>query len=155
MSSPLILPHPWIAGAWILIEEEALEVVVRHRQLLSVSPEAGGVLLGYRRGDHVHVTQATVPSKNDRRSRFSFDRIDQYHGWLAWRRWTESNQRCDYLGEWHTHPELYPSPSGIDEREWHKLHSSNPRPLVFWIEGIQERWLGLGFKKKLSQLCPA
>ena len=152
MSSSLILPHPWISEAHILIEDEVLEVVGRYRQLSPWDPEAGGVLLGYRRGDHLHITQATVPLKEDKRGRFSFDRFDQRHGWMVWKRWTASNQRCDYLGEWHTHPEPNPTPSGTDEREWRKLHSSNPRPLLFWIEGMSDRWLGLGFKKKLTRL---
>jgi integrative and conjugative element protein (TIGR02256 family) len=155
MWSPLILPHPSVADAWILIEEEALEIVGRYRQSSPGASEGGGVLLGYRRGNHLHVTQATVPSERDERSRFSFDRFDRRHGWFVMRRWKGSNQRCDYLGEWHTHPESHPSPSGTDEREWRKLHTSNPRPLLFWIEGTADRWLGLGFEKKISRLGSA
>lgn len=152
MPSSLTVPHPWSTGAWILIEDEALEVVARHRQIAGEASEAGGILLGYRRGNHIQVTQATSPQPGDKRSRFSFDRIDRAHALFAGRRWKHSNGRCDYLGEWHTHPEQVPTPSGIDNREWRKLYQSSARPLIFWIEGTEARWIGLGHKCRLSCL---
>lgn len=56
----------------------------------------------------------------------------------------------DYLGEWHTHPEINPSPSGMDISEWTKITSRQPRPMVFMILGISgEIWLGISINKVL------
>lgn len=106
--------------------------------------------MGYRRGSHLHVIGATAPMAKDQRSRFSFDRFDSKHQEVAVKHWVESNKRCDYLGEWHTHPQKMPAPSWTDEREWRKLLSRTPGALIFWIEGISGRWMGLGHKKKIS-----
>ena len=99
--------------------------------------EAGGILLGCVRGPHLQIIEATTPSPKDRRSRFSFERDDFHHHSTAMKRWEESNGNIRYIGEWHTHPEDYPSPSSIDLREWRVLAASriDGRPLLALIVG--------------------
>lgn len=155
MPAELIYAHPWATRAWILIEAEALQVVSKYQQQFPGDHEAGGILMGYRRGSHLHVIGATAPMAKDQRSRFSFDRFDSRHQEIALKYWEESHKRCDYLGEWHTHPQKTPTLSWTDEREWRKLLSQTPRSLIFWIEGIEGRWMGLGRKRKISQMWPA
>src|SRR5687768_16273206 len=104
--------------AKLLIEAPLLERLVAFRQVTSTAPEAGGILMGYRRGPHTHVTEATVPSRSDIRRRSSFFRHTGPHQRVALRRWKETNQTLDYVGEWHTHPEDDPGPSGIDLNHW-------------------------------------
>lgn len=106
-------------------------------------PESGGILLGYRRGKHLHVTMASVPQPADGRWRFMFERSKRAHQEIALREWRASSQTVDYLGEWHTHPEPYPSPSSFDRAEWSKICSRVSSPMIFMIVGWSgEHWLG-------------
>lgn len=91
--------------------------------------------MGYRSGQHLHVLYATVPMPLDKSSRISFERLDPGHQLAVTKAWKESQGRIDYLGDWHTHPQLNPSPSGIDYTEWAKLGSTLNKPLLFLIVG--------------------
>ncbi len=120
--------------------------------------EAGGILLGYRRGDHFEVIHATEPSEIDKRSRFHFVREAKYHSEIASKLWAKSNGTINYIGEWHTHPEETPTPSSLDINEWKKLtmKSSDQNPFVMTIVGAKELWTGLshpnGLIKKLIEV---
>jgi integrative and conjugative element protein (TIGR02256 family) len=131
----MIFTAPKLQGLYVLVESNVLEIISAYRQDSQKKHEAGGTLMGYRSGEHLHVLDATVPMPLDRRSRISFERLDPGHQLAATRAWEESQGRIDYLGEWHTHPQLNPSPSEVDYREWEKLCSALDKPLVFIIVG--------------------
>lgn len=88
-----------------------LEVLYSERQLKPSQSESGGQLFGEIANDVITVTTATTPSPKDLRSRFRFTRsreteqaeIDQ-----------EFSNGFHYLGDWHTHPEIIPTPSRTD-----------------------------------------
>src|SRR5262249_39625720 len=102
----MLLPLPFgPSGALLLIEPRVLQRIAVFKQLDPAAPEAGGILLGYRRGPHTHVIEATVPTKRDVRRRFAFFRHATYHQRVATKRWRQSGEKVDYVGEWHTHPE--------------------------------------------------
>jgi integrative and conjugative element protein (TIGR02256 family) len=144
MFAPLILRRPDDDG-FVLIEDRVLQVLARHRQLHHGAPESGGILLGFRRGLHLHVTEATAPLASDKASRTRFFRSAAPHQRTAFARWRESGGTMDYLGEWHTHPECSPSPSMIDTRGWERISSTRKAPMLFVIAGTQDRlWIGLG-----------
>ncbi len=144
MLTPLILRRPDDDG-FVLLETQVLQVLARHRQLHQDAPESGGILLGYRRGSHLHVTEATVPLASDQASRTRFLRSAVPHQQAALARWRQSGGTIDYLGEWHTHPEHSPSPSTIDTRGWRRICSKRKNPMLFVIAGTQDRlWIGLG-----------
>lgn len=85
-------------------------------------PEAGGILLGrtiLSSGD-VIVDTITTPMDGDKQSRFSFFRSKKKHQKAIDQTWEDSKKTCNYLGEWHTHPEDFPSPSGTDTKNWKK-----------------------------------
>ncbi len=84
--------------------------------------EAGGVLLGRHILDtsDIVVDEATGPLAGDRRHRSRFFRARRRHQSIIDRVWSESGGTCTYLGEWHTHPESEPTPSGVDWREWER-----------------------------------
>lgn len=92
--------------------------------------------------------------ERDARTRFSFDRLDESHAHIATRYWALTSGHCDYLGEWHTHPERHPEPSGVDRSEWRKIYEYALKPLLFWIEGAEGRWLGIGQGRHLYALRP-
>lgn len=153
MRPPLIWKNPWVADSNILFESEPLESMDQYRQDAKEKSEAGGILLGFRRNSHLHITIATRPQSSDRRQRFSFKRSPLHHQQVALSQWRASQMTVDYLGEWHTHPESSPSPSSLDVSEWKKICKVQARPMVFAILGQSgDIWLGASFGEAIS-LC--
>ncbi|MES2040094.1 MAG: Mov34/MPN/PAD-1 family protein [Pseudomonadota bacterium] len=137
--------HPFESAARILVEPAAIEKILEFRQNQADKTEAGGILLGLRRENHLHIVDATTPKPADRRSLFRFFRRDRYHQNFAIQQWKESGALVDYLGEWHTHPETSPSPSTIDLSEWRQICRREPIPMVFMILGMDSSlWVGVG-----------
>lgn len=139
MREEIILTAPELQGMYILVESNVLDVICAYRQDSKTKHEAGGTLMGYRSGQHLHVLRATVPMPLDRSSRVSFERLDPGHQLTVTRAWEDSQGRIDYLGDWHTHPQLNPSPSCIDYNEWRKLGLTLNKPLLFIIVGEREK----------------
>lgn len=139
---------------FIIVTAAVLNQVSRHRQIVAKDHEAGGILLGARRGRHIDITFATTPKRGDKRSRTDFHRLSPFHQSFALRAWRRLGCKLDYVGEWHTHPERNPSPSPIDRAEWGKLMRSRRAELVFMIVGNSGVWLGLsngGVVKALAE----
>lgn len=151
----MLLEHPFAStDARVLIEDDVLVQVREHRQLDCDANEAGGILLGYRRGEHLHVVDATIPAAHDVRSRFGFLRRDAWHQAVAIKGWSRSQGTLDHMGEWHTHPEPRPQPSRIDLYEWGRLCSTKRHPLVFVIVGTVDCWFGVGRSINIKSAIP-
>ncbi|MBZ9813833.1 Mov34/MPN/PAD-1 family protein [Mesorhizobium sp. CA7] len=131
-------------GRFILIHAEIIGLIESSVERGHPSREAGGILLGSYRGDHIEVSGFTTPYPQDRRSFALFDRIDPLHQSSALRTWQQSTGTDTYIGEWHTHPEASPSPSWLDRRTWRKLINRSHAPMVFAIGGFSDIWWGLG-----------
>lgn len=101
--------------------EQTMAVFESHIQTLPSDCEAGGLLLGTLHGSNIRVTEATIPTALDKRFQYLFERMPFGHSSIARARWNASEGTVRYLGEWHTHPQDYPLPSGIDRTEWNKL----------------------------------
>lgn len=130
----------WLApdtNQLIYLQQQPLEVFSRYVQEGQYSKEAGGILLGHVRGQHLEIIEATEPTAWDKRFRFLFERMPHLHRQLAMKRWKESNGLVRYVGEWHTHPQNHPTPSSVDLHEWQLLSSSRQdgRPLLAVIVG--------------------
>lgn len=152
MRSAIVWQNPHITQGRILVEAEPLELMDRHWQDKIGKPESGGILLGYRRGAHLHVTMATKPQAADRGWRYLFKRSARYHQEIAFHQWNASERTMDYLGEWHTHPQHHPSPSATDISEWRKICSQRQAPMIFLIIGWSgELWLGLSREMGIKQ----
>lgn len=99
------------SGQYLSIEQNVLDRFFKWRQLDSRTPEAGGQLFGAVEGQYIKVKLATGPRGSDRRGRFFFiaDR-------LAERREIRTLHKSGlhYFGDWHTHPQSIPTPSGTD-----------------------------------------
>ena len=137
-------------GAMLLIEPQLLERLLGLRQLTASAPEAGGILMGYRRGPHTHGTEATFPTAADVQRRFGFFRHATHHQRVSRRRWKESGETIDYVGEWHTHPEDDPLPSGVDLKHWQDIAQGVSKPMVFLIVGRVSNWCGVGMGAELT-----
>lgn len=150
-----------IQGGILKISKKALHQMENYVQNDKGKKEAGGVLLGrFIIGTaDVIVDQVTEPMPSDRRSRRRFFRTSKDHQAVIDRRWYQSRHRCNYLGGWHTHAELNPSPSGIDERDWkHSLQTDqfDCETLYFIIVGIQKirAWEGDRYTLAITELIP-
>ena len=123
----------------------------RHRR------EAGGILLGYRRGPHLEVIQATPPSIHDERRVASFVRAPRVHQGIATSAWSNSGGVIDHVGEWHTHSERYPTPSSLDKHEWAKLARRSPSgPMLGVIVGTESLYVArLGRDGQITPCMPA
>lgn len=151
MSANLIVPHPLCEDAKILVEADVIERLKPFRQFNISSPESGGILMGYRRGNHLHIAAISSPQPGDRQHRFGFYRQARSHQRIALRHWKEEHQTMDYLGEWHTHPEVSPTPSSIDTGEWRRLCESRTMAMVFLILGTADTvWVGVGQERKFT-----
>lgn len=98
----------------IHLSPATLDVFARYVQDSDQAPESGGLLLGTVHGEHLIIEQATAPTVWDLRLRTFFHRSAIGHAKVALDRWRASRGTVRYLGEWHTHPEDYPTPSGLD-----------------------------------------
>lgn len=144
MQQSLMWKNPWTSEGRVLVESAVLNAITPYRQNQQEKTEAGGILLGFRRGPHLHITTATVPQPSDQRRRFFFFRSPSHHQQVALRKWEATDHTTDYLGEWHTHPQCSPNPSHLDFSEWRKICAPRPAPMVFMILGWSgELWIGV------------
>jgi integrative and conjugative element protein (TIGR02256 family) len=140
-------------GTIVLIERNVMAALASFTRPPHEKKEAGGILIGSYRGPHIDVIACTLPMPSDRRCAFTFDRKDKGHDVAAKTYWKESGGRLTFVGEWHTHPEDYPTPSPIDRRTWAKVVQSAPTdPKVFLIAGRRSIWIGLGMKHVFVEL---
>jgi integrative and conjugative element protein (TIGR02256 family) len=149
----LVLRNPLNEG-FIIVNASVLRQVQHHRQTAGHHSEAGGILMGFRRGRHLEVTFATTPKREDKRTRVAFERLSLFHRDFAIRAWRRSAHRLDYLGEWHTHPEHRPRPSAIDLAEWAKLGRASKGELLFLILGISDSWVGISGHGRVRRIQP-
>ncbi|MGP1716453.1 MAG: Mov34/MPN/PAD-1 family protein [Methylophilus sp.] len=121
----------------LYFEDSVIIAFTDHIQFSDTQSEAGGILLGSLHASNLLISTATKPSNRDKRSRFLFDRLPDVHRLVALSLWIKSKGTLRYLGEWHTHPEDYPTPSNLDKVEWKRISASrkDKRPLLAVIVG--------------------
>ncbi|HTG65019.1 MAG TPA: Mov34/MPN/PAD-1 family protein [Flavobacterium sp.] len=101
----------------IKLSEEVFEKMKLFIQDQSQKPEAGGILIGhYLDNNNYSITDVSLPSKHDKSSRFNFTRSKKNAQKIINEFFKDSKGKKIYLGEWHTHPEDYPAPSGLDKK---------------------------------------
>ena len=103
-------------GTILRFEKHALIKMLSFAQTNKVDKEAGGILLGKQvqnRNEYI-ISDVSVPNNKDIRRRFSFVRNKDAAQCIINRWWWETKGVVNYLGEWHTHPELCPVPSQVD-----------------------------------------
>jgi integrative and conjugative element protein (TIGR02256 family) len=149
------------SGGTLELDATVVEKIRKYRQITTVAPESGGILLGRQllAGGNVVVDEMTEPSQADRRGRFSFFRARKPAQQRVNQAWTESKQTMQYLGEWHTHPEAHPAPSTIDWDDWENIlrkASFGSESLYFVIVGVTDIcvWEGTKNPERIVKLMP-
>jgi integrative and conjugative element protein (TIGR02256 family) len=143
MVAPLVAHDQLTAPRTILLTAALLDAVNADVKRHGHAKERGGILLGFRRGIHLHINEATFPMRWDIGTMFAFRRSSSGHKEIALRRWRDSNRTIDWVGEWHSHPERCPSPSAIDIRNWGTITRDRAAPMAFLVIGWEGAWLGL------------
>jgi len=122
------------------VTNEVATILESFCQLTADDREACGLLIGTHSlaGERIRIEHATIPSKEDIRSRFSFKLRDISHQQHLDRLFLSSGREKVLLGTWHSHPEPRPRPSEVDRRDWLKQFRLNETLLgrmVFSIVG--------------------
>lgn len=129
-------------GGRIKVPAAVVAILQSYAQHAPEATEAGGLLMGryIATSDDVIVDAVTEPMTGDRRTRYSFYRAKRRHQEALNAAWETSGHTCTYLGEWHTHPEAQPTPSGTDITNWNRrLHQDKyHEELFFLIVGTRE-----------------
>lgn len=125
----------------IAIKRSVLADIEERTKAVSGRHEIGGLLLGFRASGSIRVVSHTTPSLGDLSERHRFARRSPVHQIVASKAWISSGFRCDWVGEWHTHPQSVPVPSHIDLSEWKRQASKRRCEMVYLIEGYDDRFL--------------
>ena len=111
----------------IKIDDSVVNLINHYKQLNRKDCEAGGILIGRenKESGNIIIEYATEPYDKDKQTRTSFHRKDKKHIEFYKKLYEDYNGIYAYVGEWHTHPEDYPSYSFIDINNWKKISKSN------------------------------
>jgi len=108
------------------VNPDVLSFLHKHRQPTWFANERAGQLFGLIDGCDVRIVEATGPRRGDRADHVSYniDRVSAQR---------EIDERyavgLHYLGDWHTHPQRRPKPSGRDESSMQLLFASSRHDL--------------------------
>lgn len=127
----------------LLVQRQVLDEISAYARNVSPTLEAGGLLLGYRRYQHIHVMTATFPGKTDECRPHLFGRRDPSHQDIATFEWKHSGRKMDWVGEWHSHLEPVPSPSTVDAKSWANQVFRRQANMAYVIVGTEGCWIGL------------
>ncbi len=127
----------------ITLPSPCLDDLAQHRQKTWLSLENGGQLFARIEGEKLTVERITVTKGRSRRTRFGFlpDRTAEQADINAM-----FAAGLHYVGDWHTHPEPVPTPSGSDEAKLSDIFRKSSHELPFMlivIVGQAEFPLGL------------
>lgn len=138
----------------IKIRNEVLKEIYNFLQITNFDTEAGGILIGRenRGNQNIIIEYSTNPMQEDVRSRTRYFRKDPGHVEYYKKLYDENNEIYAYYGEWHTHPEEYPSYSSIDLDNWNSIAKRDPKEAQYHI--IAARQSFAMWKMKKGRIVP-
>jgi len=116
---------------YLEIEEHILARFRGFRQSAINPFESGGILMARKVGHLFIIDFASTPSEGDLRSRNRFIRNKERAQSIIEREIEKTGRRRTYIGEWHTHNQEKPFPSGIDFEEWELTFRSSRLNIEF------------------------
>ena len=143
-----IIDHTTRDEIFIIIDKIAFDQINCFRQNELSQLEACGVIIGERKDKHFFIRKFTPPMPTDNRTRYSCKRNNDGHQELVDQLHLESKGSLQYLGEWHTHPQITARPSTKDKNEWPKTYNylskeENMKEMICLILGTDSDWLGI------------
>ena len=131
----------------LVLHTQPRDILEKFTQYNRKDLEAGGILLGKIINDEINILKVSVPTSLDRASRTNFERNKVSAQIILDYEFYNSNGQLTYLGEWHTHPERYPTPSYTDlhmlkdQFKNNKLHTNFLLLVIKGTEGLYIRLL--------------
>ena len=143
-------------GNVVDILSEIFEEMGNWLQDSSEKNEAGGYIVGYLHSETNNVTLERIshPYLFDDRKRYFFGIRDPRHKiFLA----KNKKSHSFYMGVWHTHPQITPSPSSIDWNDWKdtlNVDETGFEYIFFIIVGIKDIrvWVGNFYTKEIKEI---
>jgi len=138
----------------VIFDEGVINVFKSSRQT-GKKPEMGGILMGRAVGSKIYVQKASIPTPFDKSSRFSFNRHKKSAQLFIDYEFLNSSGTVIYIGEWHTHPESNPTPSGTDFKmikNQFKENIINEDFLLMVIVGLRNNFVAHYDGSKISEL---
>lgn len=128
------------------IPDHILSLLKQHIQKKKDN-ESGGIILGEIDGDgEIFVKKISFPNVRDKSSRCYFERDKVVAKILIDYEFYNSGGKIVYLGEWHTHPEPIPTPSGTDIsmiKSQYKNNNINGDFLLLMIQGTKDLYVAI------------
>ncbi len=118
------------AGQELFVCSDVLLHFNKHRQASVNAPEVGGQLFAEFSPGRVCIRVATGPANEDKRGRFWFIPNQQRQNAEIQKLFKE---RLHFVGDWHTHPEPIPSPSGTDLKSMQDCFSKSRHQLKSFV----------------------
>ncbi len=138
----------------ISITRSVLNLIEKFKQTSKNANESGGILLGQVADDKVYILKVSTPNKFDKASRYSFDCNKDAAQVIIDYEFNNSGRKTIYIGEWHTHPENFPNPSGVDRKmidnQYFKNKLNEPF-LILIIQGLKGLYIAIFNGKKLEE----
>lgn len=98
----------------IIVNKEIVDSIINYYNS-SRKYETGGILLGkFNKTNKVMEIKEVYELKTSFFSKILYKRNAKRAQKIIDRRWHETNGLINYLGEWHTHPNMLPIPSNTD-----------------------------------------
>lgn len=123
------------------VSPSVLKIWDSYKQDGIFSKEACGVLIGtyLKKQNLIKITNCTMPLPLDKRNRYTFVLKDPGHQKAVDQARFHSNGQRNYIGTWHTHPEIHPRPSYEDKKDWKQVIARNPNlsQFAFVIVGTE------------------
>ncbi|SNV35354.1 Uncharacterised protein [Chryseobacterium taklimakanense] len=117
--------------------------------------EAGGVLMGSIFHDRIEILRISIPTPFDKSNRYGFVRDKRSAKIFIDYEFVNSKGKIIYLGEWHSHPEDYPTPSSQDIKMIREQYNENvfdEKFLLMLILGRKDIYLSIFDGKEIHQL---
>lgn len=134
----------------LIISDNVINKINKYRQLDNMY-EAGGILLGKVKLDYseYEIVDISEPCSKDKSSKYGFIRNKESAQKIIDTYFKTSNGIIQYMGEWHTHPELNPKPSHVDKKLLNECFENKniPKKIFMLILGNEGK-LYVGFKDK-------
>ncbi len=139
----------------VYITDTTLKIFESFKQIKKKDNESGGILLGQIVDNDIYILKASTPNKFDNSSRYSFECNKDSAQVIIDYEYVNSGKKTIYLGEWHTHPERGPNPSGIDigmiKKQYFKNRLNEPF-LILLIQGLENRYVALYDGYKIEEI---
>jgi integrative and conjugative element protein (TIGR02256 family) len=138
----------------IVFSDIVISIFNKHKQTLRHDCESGGIVLGQVIGNTVFINRVSTPNLFDKSSRHRFERDKNAAQIIVNYEYLNSNKKITYLGEWHSHPENIPTPSGQDRKMIREQFNSgilNESFLLLVIQGIEKLYVAIYDGENLTE----